>query len=346
MNLPPSLAMGLATMLLITGCERRGEADALLVDYQQQLAEALQLPAPEPQSPENIAAFPDRRRLTFDIPETRESLQNVYGLRQCNITSLVAERNTQLGRVAVPSQHWLYELELWRRLSGCLDSDIGASLAPTHRERLERLSEMKTRQLPFVSWNALFGSSEWRASFSRASRPLSPGNLPDIEPFLAALDYLREGALRQFDRDWRPDSATLSDHLQALRREPLTARVLRTLQLASLRLTEANRLLETERLGPLVCPETELFQAMPVDYLDAIEAYAERWLTSVDTLLEAHPISLPAMDRYRQEWLSLERAQAPWQRFVHARQEHQRLLAQRRAECTLTTQPASASNET
>ncbi|MCP1313552.1 DUF3080 family protein, partial [Halomonas sp. 707D7] len=85
----------LATLGLLGGC---GDgADDAWIDYHETLARALDAAPIEHHAPENIGAFVERRERLIAIPEMRESMLNVYALRECNITSLVAARNNQLG---------------------------------------------------------------------------------------------------------------------------------------------------------------------------------------------------------------------------------------------------------
>lgn len=322
----------LLVALLLGGCGRGGEADALFIDYQRRLADFLEVEAPRPATPDNIAAFPEQEARLFVIPDTREGLLDVYALRDCHVTSLVAKRNNQLGRVAAPSQRWLHELKLWRRLAACRQSAVYERLAEADRERLERLTTLKTEQLPRASWNALFASDEWVGSFSRASAPLPPDAAIALEESLAALAYLRLATLRQLDLDWQPDSSTLEGHLQALGREPLTARVLRSLKLAARRLDEASDMLQRYLEGDAPCPEAmtpgrwrETHYSPSVrPYLDELARTAHAWLAGLQALLEAHDVSRPAVDAYRRDWLSLDDAEAPWQRFEAARRQHGR----------------------
>ncbi|GGY10796.1 hypothetical protein GCM10007160_42390 [Litchfieldella qijiaojingensis] len=337
----------LACLAMLLGCGRQGPGDALLTDYQQRLAEALDIEHPIPEPPANIGGFPDQDERLFDIPEIREDLLDIYALRECHITSLIARRNNQLGRVAAPSQRWLYELELWRRLHECWHSEVPESLAENDRLRLQRLTETKTDQLPRASWNALFASSEWVGSFSRASSPLAPEDEIPLAESLEALDYLRIGAERQFDPDWEADSSTLEGHLKTLQREPLTARILRSLMLASLRLEEANAMLVAALGSPPTCPleqgdiDTERllsifqqhFKAEVHPYLEDIADKARAWLEAINALLEAHEVSRPAVADYRQAWLSLDNPEAPWPRFQEATQTHTRHWQRIRRTC-------------
>ncbi|MCL7930555.1 DUF3080 family protein [Halomonas llamarensis] len=311
----------------LTGCGQGSEAENFWQNYQQQLSGALNTNSIERSPPPNIGAFPERQSVLFDISETRESLLNVYALRECNITSLVAARNNQLGRVAPPSQQWLYERELWQRISQCWNTEIPGELSDENRERLREITLTKTTQLPYVSWNAIFDSSEWKKSFSRASQPLPASELnlsseiSDINAGLDALLYLRKMTLHQFDRQWQQDSSQLENHLKMLQERPLTAELLRTLMLATQRLDEATSLLH-------FADQSRCLPAWERTYLDQLALSAYTWLSEIATLINSHPITPPAKwQRYYRAWLSLEAQDAPWKNFQRALTTH---LAARR----------------
>ncbi|RTQ98333.1 DUF3080 family protein [Halomonas nitroreducens] len=317
----------LLLVLLLSGCSD-GPAETLLVDYQRRLADALALAPPSPGRPINIAAFPEPEARLFPLGETREGMLAVFALRDCHIANLIAARNNQLGRVAAPSQRWLYELALWRRLSGCWNTEVPQRLGEADRTRLARLTRTKTEQLPRASWNAVFDSSEWVGSFSRASAPLAPDALSAVESQLPALHYLHEAVLHQFDRRWPPDSATLEGHLETLQTRPLTAELLRALLLAERRLEEASALLETALADGTRC--TDLTTATGHDrltrWLDGLQLQSRRWLLGLDRLIEAQLVDPPpAVAAYRQRWLSVEADQAPWPALVAARERHRGL---------------------
>jgi hypothetical protein len=314
--------MGGLLLFTLTGCDQGGEAEGVWQAYHQQLSRALNTDDIERSPPPNIGAFPERQSVLFDISETRESLLSVYALRECNITSLVAARNNQLGRVAPPSQQWLYERELWQRISHCWNTDIPGELSDENRERLRDITLIKTTQLPYVSWNAIFDSSEWEKNFSRASQPLSaielslPPEKSDITAGLKSLHYLRTMTLHQFDRQWQQDSSQLEGHLKTLQERPLTAELLRSLMLATQRLDEATALLH-------FADQSRCLPTWEHTYLDQLKQRAYTWLSQIATLIDSHPVTPPVKwQRYYRRWLSLEAPDAPWKAFQHALTTH------------------------
>lgn len=312
----------ISASLMLAGCQGEN-AEAPWVAYHQQLADDLSLAPIERSDIGNIGAFPEQRTRLIPIEETREGMLNIYALRECQITSLIAARNNQLGRVAPPSQQWLYERELWQKLDACWNSDIPVTLSPENRERLAELTRLKTEQLPAVSWNAIFASEEWVKSFSRASHAWDIRHPPDMKQPLAAVDYLQQMVDAQFSQTWQQDSSTLENHLKNLQERPLSAEILRTLLLATQRLTEANRYLNAINLTSETC-----LSAWDSSHLDNLEHRAKQWLTAINQLIDAQQVPTPtAIDHYQTRWLSLQNPRAPWQQFQQVRLEHAALRA-------------------
>lgn len=295
-NLTLTLIMG----FLLIGC---GEnlAEQQWQAYHQQLANDLGQADIERANPINIGDFPERSERLIDIPETRDSMLNIYALRECQITSLIAARNNQLGRVAPPSQQWLYERTLWQRLSTCWNSDVPEQLSDENRTRLQQLTATKTAQLPAVSWNAIFDSSEWVNSFSRASHPLTSADETARTSQLEAIEYLQQLTDHQFDLDWQQDSSTLENHLKALQERPLTAEIMRTLLLASQRLMEANALLAQRSEDTGHC-----LRDWESQRLERLADTAKQWLIAINQLIDTQLVNKPvAIQRYQARWLSL-----------------------------------------
>ncbi|WP_416137487.1 DUF3080 family protein [Halomonas sp. HK25] len=329
-----SINRGFVTLLvamggLLTACGSGIDSNDMLIDYQRELARRLDLAPPSPASPDNIGAFPDQRERLVTIPETREGLLNVFALRECHITTLVAERNSTLGRVAPASRQWHYELTLWQRLTDCLASDVPERLAEADRDRLERLATTKTEQLPQATWNGLFGSDEWAGSFSRVSSPLPPDALAPPEAQLESLGYLQALTATATRDAPPPDLAALEGHLRALNQRPYTAELLRTLALATQRLEEASALAERALARHDGCLTPALEDSANdehlAQWLETLTGAAHAWLTELDPLFDSLPFPPEAVSAYHREWLSLNHPSAPLPAFETARKHHQDL---------------------
>lgn len=312
--------------LLLAGCGDN-PAEQEWQAYHQQLANDLGHADIERSKPVNIGDFPERSERLIEVAETRDSMLNVYALRECQITSLIAARNNQLGRVAPPSQQWLYERTLWQRLSTCWNSEVPDQLSDEDRTRLRQLTETKTAQLPSVSWNAIFDSSEWVKSFSRASQPFVTDEEAAIANQLDAINYLQQMTDHQFDLNWQQNSSTLENHLKTLQERPLTAEILRALLLATQRLNEANTLLKQSLTQHSEEP-SHCLRDGTTPPLAPLTTLANRWLTAVNRLIDAQQVEKPrSIRRYQARWLSLNDPQAPLQQYQRARFKHETLRA-------------------
>lgn len=306
-------------LIALTACGKHESDD--WQQYHQQLNEAVDGEPITIAAPDNIASFPDTQHLVFTVEEMREGMLNIYALRDCQITSLIAARNNQLGKVAPPSQQWLYERELWQQLSRCWNTDTPEQLSEENRQRLLTMTMNKTAQLPYVSWNAIVESTEWQKNFSRASQPLETKGIQDIDAELEALKYLQRMTLHQFDRQWEQDSSRLENHLKTLNNRPLSAEILRALLLAAQRLDEASLMLE--EAGAECLPDWDMTN---VEQLGSI---ARTWFESIHQLVDSHPIEPPqAWQDYQYNWLSLTNDQAPWRVFKTALNRHLNIRGQ------------------
>ena len=88
-----SHSLAIIVTALLSGCGDN-PTEQQWQSYHQQLANDLAVTDIKRTDPANIGGFPERSERIIAIPETRDSLLNVYALRECQITSLVAARNT------------------------------------------------------------------------------------------------------------------------------------------------------------------------------------------------------------------------------------------------------------
>ncbi|WP_106478552.1 DUF3080 family protein [Phytohalomonas tamaricis] len=326
----------LSSLVLLEGCSERHPADALLVDYQQRVSRALETSMPEPAIPPNFEALPAREARLFELEPLRTGMLDIYALRECGLVSLVAARNNQLGKVAVPSHRWVYELTLWRVLYGCKNSQVPERLSPNNRANLDRFLTLKTEQLPYISWNALFDSREWVESFTRSALPIAPEEDLPLTSSIQALDYLRYATAHQFDSDWQPEVTTIDAQFHVLDNNLLSARLLRSLLLVTQRLDELSTVMEKRLETRPICyrghsnPQADiLYNVFLHYYVGRVQPYlaltqrsSQQWFSAVNALLDQHTVSRPEVAHYQQRWLSFDTPHAPWQRYQHAMSRH------------------------
>ena len=157
-------------MVLVVGCDSSHSLQNHLQDYQQRMANVLEV-----ESPDNLTIslppYPALRELKLDIPATTIKLFEFYTLQHCELYSLIAERNTSLGNLQLPSTRYLYERHLLDALRQCLMDTTDTKL----REKLTSWEQTKTQQMPMVWADLIQLSSELKRGLS-ANFGLIKGN--------------------------------------------------------------------------------------------------------------------------------------------------------------------------
>jgi hypothetical protein len=202
-------------MMLVVGCDSSHSLQNHLQDYQQRMANVLEVESPDSLNI-SLPPYPALRDIKQNIPATTIKLFEFYNLQHCELYSLVAERNTSLGNLQLPSTRYLYERHLLDALQLCLKDTTDSKL----REKLASWQQTKTQQLPMVWADLIQLSSELKQSFS-ANFGLIEGNQQDgLNQSKAALHYLV-----QLDKKQQIISAELEQHLQYLMNNPLPAKL-------------------------------------------------------------------------------------------------------------------------
>ncbi|WP_420919389.1 DUF3080 domain-containing protein [Vibrio furnissii] len=145
--------------LWMTGCDlARPAIERDFADYIQRIAnvqDAAAIPFPDTQN----QTLPDKRNLLITIDPLTLGLLDSYELRKCALFSLIAERNSVLGKVQDEFRRFDYELALLHGLTRCItDND----LSPKLRQQLSDIEAEKIDQLPAQWHNLLYTSTAMR----------------------------------------------------------------------------------------------------------------------------------------------------------------------------------------
>ena len=148
-------------MMFVVGCDSSQSLQNHLQNYQQRMANVLEV-----ESPDNLTIslppYPALRELKLDIPATTIKLFEFYNLQHCELYSIVAERNTSLGNLQLPSTRYMYERHLLDALRQCLMDTPDSRL----REKLASWEQTKSQQMPMVWADLIQLSSELKQGFS------------------------------------------------------------------------------------------------------------------------------------------------------------------------------------
>lgn len=188
----------LLCLVALSGCTP-DPGDALFERYLSALAAADA--APESTEATLDAALPPRyprpRRREVEVPTVRGGVLELFSLSRCDVSQLIAQRNSILGRHADSASHVALGGAILHRLKECqgtLDPDDDL------QGRIEALISAKRPAQQALRWNASFGSKPFAQWWSLSARPLAPevAEGTPAEPLDAmreALDAAQSGAV-------------------------------------------------------------------------------------------------------------------------------------------------------
>lgn len=333
-------------MAAVAGCG--GNVEAQLEAYVEALQEIRTGPSSAPPAPA-LEPYPDRGSLRLALPDLRVGLLEFIGLDQrCGVGTLIAGRNSALGKVMPVSQRLIYEQTLLLELRDCVASLRARDAEPEEIAEVEGLLQRKSAQLPRVFWNATVAGPEFEKMFSlsgagqldRASLESAGGSTREALDFLVA-SYPNLGADGRF-----LDQSALETHLQNLTLEGFGGRVLETMAVLTAGLEQAAILVEApteaESCGELRSLHQDHVQAWLRPLAGRLAEVAGGFLDRVNRVVELpreHPDQTPLVDlvepfqRYRRSFLAPQVDEGLWRQFQRARERHRQAWQSRLARC-------------
>lgn len=249
------ISVGLFTLL---GCFGGGTVKQSIEDYAARLSRVLDVSLPDSFNEKITIPLPklaDSATLKHNIEGVSINLREFYALQDCELGTVVAERNTSLGKSQLPSQRLAYESKLLTALKNCeaaLAKDgstdqnnaaLAATIASWRKQKSQDYSK---------TWaNLIQGSQELRLALNTPERLMSVENNKDALSSVNALYYL--DSLN--NKNERPiDSSELEQQLQIIRSARLPATVWHTQQTLTQNLSLLTSMLASE-LDAVNCPE-------------------------------------------------------------------------------------------
>jgi hypothetical protein len=225
--------------MLIAACNDHKKIANDIEDYRERLQSYTQIELETTPLELDLQA-PNKQSLKIDIPRLSINLREFYAFNNCSLNQLVAQRNTALGKMQLPSSRYAYESELIIELSACLKSLSSADGQTQLIERLEQWIDVKDEQLPIAWTNLLTQSSETYKHLIASSGFISGNSDDNFQATKQALAFL----LRSKD-DHPVDITELELHLKQLDKTALIARLWRTQLLVTQELNNISLLLST-----------------------------------------------------------------------------------------------------
>ena len=271
-------------MFALLGCFGGSTVKQSIDDYAARLSRVLDTPLPDSFNDKITTPLPklaDSATLKHAIEGVSINMREFYALQDCELGTVVAERNTSLGKSQLPSQRLVYESKLLTVLKSCEaaltkegeTSQSNAALAAT----IASWREQKTLDYSKTWANLVQGSQELRLALNTPERLFSVENNKDALSSVNALYYINSlsnkelllsdmyssntassdtetEATNENNSESIIESSELEQQLKIIRSARLPATLWHTQQTLTQNLSLLTNMLETE-LDAVSCPE-------------------------------------------------------------------------------------------
>ncbi|WP_394220708.1 DUF3080 family protein [Alteromonas gracilis] len=254
------------SLFVLAGCFGGDTVKKSIKDYAERLSRVLDTSLPDTFDDHLVTPLPrltDSATLKHNIEGISINLREFYALQDCELGTVVAQRNTSLGKSQLPSQRLVHESKLLSVLKNCEarlkeKKEVNQSetaLAAT----IASWQEQKARDYTKTWANLIQSSQEVRLALNTPERLFSVENNKDALSSVNALFYLNslnEGKLEDSDTniDSPIDSSELEQQLQIIRSARLPATLWHTQQILANSLSQLTQMLNTE-LDAVSCPQ-------------------------------------------------------------------------------------------
>jgi len=271
-------------MFALLGCFGGSTVKQSIDDYAARLSRVLDAPLPDSFNDKITTPLPklaDSATIKHAIEGVNINLREFYALQDCELGTVVAERNTSLGKSQLPSQRLVYESKLLNVLRSCEaaltkeneSNQRNAALAAT----ISSWREQKTQDYSKTWANLVQGSQELRLALNTPERLFSVENNKDALSSVNALYYINSlsnkelllsdmyssntassdtetEATNENNSESIIESSELEQQLKIIRSARLPATLWHTQQTLTQNLSLLTNMLETE-LDAVSCPE-------------------------------------------------------------------------------------------
>jgi len=255
-----------ACVIALVGCFGGDTVKHSIENYAERLSRVLDVPLPEAFNDNLVTPLPklsDSASLKHNIEPISINLREFYALQDCELGTVVAQRNTSLGKSQLPSQRLVHESKLLNVLQSCeaaLTADKennqnNAALAAT----LSSWREQKTVDYTKTWANLIQGSQEVRLALNTPERLFAVENNKDVLSSVNALFYLNSLNNRGPKNDGETNAAPIQSNeletqLQIIRSARLPASLWHTQQTLAHNLSLLTQMLTVE-LEAVSCPQ-------------------------------------------------------------------------------------------
>lgn len=339
-----------ATTLSLIGCSN-DSPKGMLEDYMSRVGNTIDVEIDTTLETEGrIPLFPRKRERVQQTEEVRQGLIEVLDLDYCTgMLNLIAQRNSNLGRVMLPSQQMAYEIRFFNNLNSCREKLLRDRSHPSElQDQIEAIYQIKASNLKKEIWNGIYSSDEFAANFSRSEDAIPMKGESGFSATKNAMEIFKQLAaisptnIQQFNQN---NLATLEEQYKTLNSNRYGSRLLKSLDVMTETMERTSKAIH-ERLDrrPFCFPGhqtqkrdilhnvfVKFYSQQFQPYLSRVHREGEQWRNLNETLInEFEPT--PAVKQYYEKTLSLTSDNSLWRRYIEARDAHtkawQRILGQ------------------
>lgn len=270
-------------VLSLSACSKK-PSDANF-DYYNRLSSQIDLPS--------IANYQDSKKLEAVIFESLKSetisVIELAKLQHCELGQIIADHNSQLGKVATSSALFRYQIKFIQHAPSCLHSQLNEEI----ERKLSRAVAIKERTLEQYWVSMIFNDPQLSKLYLASSVSMQQINEEDKQSTKLLLSYLanvkRHIQLQEFEQI---DIESLETHLAKLHRNTHLASLLRGLYEQVELTNKMTKILQTIELESLCKPNQNHQKANIMAtvfnkfYASAIQAYQSKLLTEYQYIQE------------------------------------------------------------
>lgn len=254
---PTYIILGL--VLLVSACSEHKQIESDLEDYAERLESFTEITIDQANIDLALNA-PQKKSLEREIEQVSINLREFYAFNSCALNQIVAQRNTALGKMQLPSSRFIYEYRLLDEFARCrslLEQELQALDESDENARvkinnligsLDNWQNTKREQFPSVWSNFITQSNEIYLSVSQSQDFIAAAPSDNFQGTRQAWQFLTDSYATKIDtRDEHRQitAAELENHLKELDTSRLLARMWRTQLLIAQSLDSISPLLET-----------------------------------------------------------------------------------------------------
>ncbi|MDI3325355.1 DUF3080 family protein [Pontibacterium granulatum] len=351
-----TLLILLPLLLLLSGCDR-GSPKYLLEDYMSRVSNTIEQDIDTKlETNEEIPLFPRKRERIKQTEEIRQGLIEVLDLKYCaGMLHLIAQRNSNLGRVMQPSQKMAYEIRFFSHLESCKDKLEQDSSQPQQlRKQLDAIYQIKARNLKSEIWNGIYGADEFAANFSRSEDAITTEGESGFGATKSAINALTQLAAISPESAGQFDLIKLSkleDSYKVLHANRYGSRLLKSLLLLSETMERTSTAIharldkrpfcfpghQTQKRDILHNVFIKYYSQRFQPYLSRVHREGDQWRDFTETLIGQFKPTSAVLAHY-EKTLSSTSESSLWNRYIKARDAHTKAWQRILRQCNLMPQ--------